>query len=117
MIVTDHPILKLALRSLVRKEPDLELRCEAKCETDASREYRACRPDLTIVDLDLPHGGGWIAVRSVRRLSPHAPIIVLTTGALAGVPDDLDRSSLVFVSKSAPICEIVRIARTMGLQS
>jgi DNA-binding NarL/FixJ family response regulator len=115
MIVTDHPIVKLALRSLVEKEPDLELRCEARCETEALREYQARQPDLTVVDLDLPGGGGWMAVRLVRELSPHAPIIVLISGASARVPADLDQSSLVLVSKSAPSCEIVRTARAMSL--
>jgi DNA-binding NarL/FixJ family response regulator len=115
MIVTHHPIVKLALRSLVEREPDIELRCEAKCETEAAWEYQARRPDLSVVDLDLPRGGGWMAVRSIRELSPRAPIIVLISGASTPVPDDVDRSALALVSKSAPTWEIIRTARAMTL--
>ena len=115
MIVTHHPIVKLALRRLVEKEPNFELRCEAKCETEAAWEYQARRPGLSVVDLDLPRGGGWMAVRSIRELAPRAPIIVLISGASAQVPDDVDRSALALVSKSAPTGEIIRTARVLVL--
>jgi DNA-binding NarL/FixJ family response regulator len=114
MIVADHPILRLGLRDLVHREPDMELRCEAKCELTARIQYLAYYPDVIVVDLDLPGGGGWKTVRAILALNPHAPMIGLTTGEPTNVPPDIDRAALVFVSKSAPSADIVRTARLAG---
>jgi DNA-binding NarL/FixJ family response regulator len=113
MIVADHPVLRLGLRDLVHREPDMELRCEAKCEVTARIQYLACHPDVTVVDLDLPNGGGWKTVRAILALNPQAPIVGLTTGK-PNVPQDIGRAALVFISKSAASVDIVRAARLAG---
>jgi DNA-binding NarL/FixJ family response regulator len=114
MIVADHPILRLGLRDLVQREPDMELRCEAKCELTARIQYLTYHPDVTVVDLDLPGGGGWNTVRAILTFNPNAPMIGLATGESTDVPPDIDRAALVFVSKSAPSADIVRAARLAG---
>jgi DNA-binding NarL/FixJ family response regulator len=111
MIVANHPILRLALRDLVHREPDMELLCEAKCEGEARIRYLACHPDVTVVDLDLPGGGGWKAVRSILAIDPRAPIIGLTTCERTSVPTDIEHTGLVLISKSVPSGDIVWATR------
>src|SRR5262249_61696969 len=60
-------------------EPDLELVAEANNGREAIDQFRTHRPDVTLMDLQMPHMNGIDAILAIRREFPDARIIVLTT--------------------------------------
>lgn len=79
MIADDHPILRDGVAALLAGEPDMLLVGEASDGAEAVRSYGALRPDVTLMDLQMPGMGGVAAIRTIRAQYPRARILVLTT--------------------------------------
>src|SRR6516225_7240101 len=79
LTVDDHPLLRKGIAALVNAEPDLKLIAEASNGKDAIEAFRSPRPDVTLMDLQMPGVDGIEAIESIRREYPEARIIVLTT--------------------------------------
>ena len=81
MVVDDHPLLREGVAALIATEPDLQLVAMAADGREAVEQFRATRPDVTLMDLQMPNMSGIDAVISIRNEWPGARIIVLTTYA------------------------------------
>jgi len=81
LCVDDHPIVRQGIAGLVQVQPDLELVAEASNGREAIQQFRAHRPDVTLMDLQMPEMGGLDAIGAIRGEFPDARIIVLTTYA------------------------------------
>lgn len=81
LAVDDHPILREGIRALIGNQDDLLLVAEASNGRDAVEEYRKHRPNVTLMDLQMPEMGGIEAITAIRSDFPSARIIVLTTFA------------------------------------
>jgi DNA-binding NarL/FixJ family response regulator len=81
LAVDDHPILREGIRALIANQPDLSLVAEASNGRDAVRQYRTHRPNVTLMDLQMPEMSGIEAITEIRSEFPSARIIVLTTFA------------------------------------
>lgn len=79
LIVDDHPMLRDGVAMLVNRQPDMVVVGEACDGQQALEQFRALRPDVTLMDLQMPAMDGLVAVRHIRREFPAARIIVLTT--------------------------------------
>jgi two-component system, NarL family, response regulator len=79
LIVDDHPLVRVGLRTVIGAEPDMEVVGEAGDGTTAIATYRATRPDITLMDLRLPGMSGPEIISAIRAEAPTANIIVLTT--------------------------------------
>jgi DNA-binding NarL/FixJ family response regulator len=79
LAVDDHPLFRAGLASLVSNDQGLELVGEAGSGREAVRQYFALRPDVTILDLQMPDGNGLEALATIRAKDPSARVIVLTT--------------------------------------
>jgi DNA-binding NarL/FixJ family response regulator len=77
----DHPILREGLRALISNQPDMSLVAEAANGEEAIAQFKIHRPDVTLMDLQMPVLGGIEAIVSIRKDFPRAKIIVLTTFA------------------------------------
>lgn len=77
--VDDHPLLRKGIAALVNAEADLELVAEASNGEEAIEVFRSHRPDVTLMDLQMPGMGGIEAIQTIRKEFPEARIIVLTT--------------------------------------
>lgn len=79
LTVDDHPVLRKGLAALVNAEPDLKLVAEASNGKEAIDAFRSHRPDITLMDIQMPGLDGIEAIHIIRSEFPDARIIVLTT--------------------------------------
>jgi DNA-binding NarL/FixJ family response regulator len=79
LAVDDHAVLRDGIAALVGPEPDLFMVGEAADGAAAVEAYRALRPDVTLMDLQMPGMNGLEAIAAIRAENPTARIIVLTT--------------------------------------
>jgi len=77
--VDDHPLLREGVASLLAGQEDLKLVAEAANGREAVEQFRAHRPDVTLMDLQMPEMNGVEAMIAIRAEFPSARIIVLTT--------------------------------------
>jgi DNA-binding NarL/FixJ family response regulator len=79
LTVDDHPLLREGIAALVNAESDMKLVAEASNGEEAIEQFRLHRPDVTLMDLQMPVLNGIEAVARIRAEFPDARIIVLTT--------------------------------------
>jgi DNA-binding NarL/FixJ family response regulator len=77
--VDDHPMLREGIGALISTQPDMKLVGEASNGREALEQYRAHRPDVTLMDLQMPDMTGVEAMIAICGEFPDARIIVLTT--------------------------------------
>jgi len=77
--VDDHAVLREGIAALVGNQGDMELVAEACDGREAVELFRTHRPDVTLMDLQMPEMGGIDAISAIRGEFPEARIIVLTT--------------------------------------
>src|ERR1700752_290247 len=81
MAVDDHPLLRDGISALIGNQTDMELVAEASTGREALDLFRKHRPDITLMDLQMPEMSGIDAISAIRGEFPDAPIIMLTTHA------------------------------------
>jgi len=79
LTVDDHPVLRKGIAALVNSEPDMKLVAEACDGSEAIEMFKLHRPDVTLMDLQMPRLNGIEAIDRIRSEFPNARIIVLTT--------------------------------------
>jgi DNA-binding NarL/FixJ family response regulator len=79
LTVDDHPLLRDGIAALIASEPDLRLVGACATGQEAVQQFRALRPDVTLMDLQMPGMTGVDAIIAIRREFPDARIIVLST--------------------------------------
>jgi DNA-binding NarL/FixJ family response regulator len=79
LTVDDHPLLRKGIAALVNAEPDMEVVAEAATGAEAIQQFRQHRPDVTLMDLQMPGMAGIESIIAIREEFPKACIIVLTT--------------------------------------
>jgi DNA-binding NarL/FixJ family response regulator len=77
--VDDHPIVREGLAALLANQPDMTLVAEATNGREAVELFRIHRPDVTLMDLQMPEMNGVDAMIAISAEFPAARIIVLTT--------------------------------------
>ena len=75
----DHPLLREGIATLVNAEADMKLVAEASSGREAVKMFRLHRPDVTLMDLQMPDMNGTEAIAEIRSEFPDARVIVLTT--------------------------------------
>jgi DNA-binding NarL/FixJ family response regulator len=79
LTVDDHILIREGIALLVGTQPDMALVAEAADGREAIQQFRAHRPDITLMDLQMPEMNGFEAMVAIRGEFPDAKIVVLTT--------------------------------------
>jgi DNA-binding NarL/FixJ family response regulator len=79
LAIDDHPLVRRGIASLLAGESDVTLIAEGANGREAIQQFRAHRPDVTLMDLQMPEMSGLDAIIAIRGEFPEARIIVLTT--------------------------------------
>jgi DNA-binding NarL/FixJ family response regulator len=81
LAVDDHPVVRRGIAAMIATQSDMTLVAEASDGREAIQRFRAHRPDITLMDLQMPEMNGLDALSAIRGEFPDAKIIVLTTYA------------------------------------
>jgi len=81
LVVDDHPMLRDGVAALLANQVDMTMVGEANNGSEALQRYIELRPDVTLMDLQMPGMNGVEAIGAIHAEDPHARIIVLTTYA------------------------------------
>lgn len=79
VLAEDHQVIRRAFAATLSMEPDITVVGEAADGVEAIEMVRAWRPDIVLMDLQMPRGGGIAAIRRIVAEYPDTQIIVLTT--------------------------------------
>lgn len=79
LTVDDHPILREGIAAVIHGEKDMVIVGEASNGREAIEMFRSKRPDVTLMDLQMPDLNGIEAIVTIRKEHPHARMIILTT--------------------------------------
>jgi DNA-binding NarL/FixJ family response regulator len=79
LTVDDHPVLREGIAAVLSAAGDMVLVAEASNGREAIEQFRVHRPDVTLMDLQMPLLNGTDAILAIRQDFPEARIIVLTT--------------------------------------
>lgn len=78
MIADDHPVFRKGLRALLSSVPEVELIGEASTGHEIIELAESLQPDVILMDLKMPEGGGLNAIRQIIATSPHIRVLVVT---------------------------------------
>jgi len=112
VIADDHRVVRSGLRMLLDREDGFEVVAEAGDVADARRYVRAHRPDVLVLDLNMPGGSGLEAIPLVRAEAPETSIVVLTMQSDPSFARQaLQAGALGFVLKEAADDELMGAIR------
>ena len=76
LAVDDHPLFRSGIAALLATQPDISLVAEASNGREAIQQFRAHRPDITLMDLQMPAMNGGEAMVAIRDEFPLAKVII-----------------------------------------
>lgn len=113
LMVEDHKLLRVGLKSLFNETQDVKVIAEAECAKDAIDKARVTKPDVILMDIGLPDMSGIEATRRILANNPEQKIVILTShinekevmdslsaGAYAYVIKDINTEILLMVIKT-----------------
>jgi DNA-binding NarL/FixJ family response regulator len=115
LIADDHPLFRKGMKALLASLPAIELVGEATSGQEAVEMAVARQPDVVLMDLQMPDGGGLAATRELRRLSSNTRVLIVTLFA----DDDsifaaLQAGAHGYILKDADEAEMARAIRAVG---
>ncbi len=115
LLVDDHFVVRLGLADLLSTEPGFEVVGEASDGEEALEVFINIRPDVVVMDFELPKLDGPEAVAAIRNEDPAACILMLTVSeAEESVWRSVEAGASGYVLKSAPREDIVAAVRSVG---
>lgn len=78
LIADDHPVFRFGLRALLEAQEDIEVVGEAESGDEAVRMARSLKPDVLLMDVNMPGLNGIEATRQITAAEPHPAVLIIT---------------------------------------
>lgn len=115
IIVDDHEVVRLGLRTLLERHPDFTVVGEAATAKEAVQKTLLLRPNVVVMDIRLPGGSGIDACRKIVEQAPEAKVIMLTSYAEDEMLfDAIAAGASGYVLKQIGSDDLVRAIETVG---
>jgi NarL family two-component system response regulator LiaR len=112
LLVDDHAVVRKGLRALFDREPGVEVVGEAGSGEQAVEVHERVRPDVVLMDLEMPGIGGTEATRRISEAHPEARIVILTSHAAEeDVFPALKAGAAGYLLKHSPPDEVLHAIR------
>ncbi|MEW6636595.1 MAG: response regulator transcription factor, partial [Actinomycetota bacterium] len=113
LIADDHTMFRQGVREMLTTDPGIEVVAEAEDGQKAVRLAEMERPDVVLLDIEMPRMGAAGALERMLRLSPPPRVVVVTMHDTPRVAREfLDRGASGFLSKTASLEELLQAVRT-----
>ncbi|MBC7842065.1 MAG: response regulator transcription factor [Gemmatimonadaceae bacterium] len=108
LAVDDHPVVRAGIAAMLASEGDIELVAQAANGAEAIALYKSERPDVVLMDLQMPKVDGVSAISALRGIDPTARIIALTTyDGDADIHRALAAGAVAYLLKDAMVDELI----------
>lgn len=115
VIADDHPVFRRGLRMIIEAETSFKVIADVEDGNAALKQIHEQKPDVAVLDVDMPNGGGFEVVRDLQKLNLHTQIIFLTMykdEALFNKAMDLGVKG--YVLKDSAIDDIIASIKTVA---
>ncbi|MBR6099339.1 response regulator transcription factor [bacterium] len=114
LLVEDHKLMRVGLKSLFEDQKEIEIISEAESGKEAVEKYKTIRPDVTLMDIGLPDISGIEATKRILELNSNAAVIMLTSHlSEQEVLDSLHAGAKAYVMKDINIEILKMIIKTV----
>lgn len=115
LLADDHSVMRIGLATLISSERDMRVVGEAGDGQEAVAKARDLRPDVVIMDLQMPKLGGAAATKSIRAELPATRVLVLTSfGASAEMAEAVANGADGALAKDAATDDLISAVRTVA---
>ena len=115
LLADDHPVVRDGLAAMLATQPDFEVIGEAGTGAEAVTEAARLRPDVVLMDLEMPMLDGIEAIRQLRAADPSVQVVVLTAfDTDERIVGALQAGAQGYLLKGAPRAEIFAAIRTVS---
>jgi len=112
LLVDDQALVRGAMGALLELEDDLTVVAEAADGAEAADRAAHARPDVCLMDIQMPGVDGVAATRAVREVSPSTRVLIVTTFARPGyLRRALDAGASGFIAKDTPAAQLAHAVR------
>ena len=115
LIAEDQAMVRGALSALLSREPDIEVVAEVAQGDEVVQAALVARPDIALLDIEMPEGDGIAAAQALRKALPTCRSVILTTFGRSGyLRRAMESGALGFLLKDAPATELaIALRRVM----
>lgn len=115
LLADDHPVVRDGLAAMLATQPDFEVVGEAGNGAEAVAEAARLRPDVVLMDLEMPDLDGIEAIKRLRAADPSVQVVVLTAfDTDERIVGSLQAGAQGYLLKGAPRAEIFAAIRTVS---
>jgi DNA-binding NarL/FixJ family response regulator len=112
LIADDDPVMRMLLTAVVNTDPALELVGAAEDATEAIALSEQHAPDVVLLDIEMPGGGGPHAAREIKKRAPDTRVLALSAHATGPARDEMEAAGADgYVIKGTAPAEVAKALR------